>query len=111
MKILGQAIKTARKSLGITLRELEEATGISNAYLSQIETGRIKGPSGKMLYRISQLLLLDFDSLMVMAGHIDGPTKKNPLNALAKLKLTEDEETELFYYLRFYRAQKKRSIV
>lgn len=34
-----------RKALKLTLREVEEATKISNAYLSQLENGKIKKPS------------------------------------------------------------------
>jgi transcriptional regulator with XRE-family HTH domain len=34
-----------RKTKGLTLRKVEEITGISNAYLSQLETGKIKQPS------------------------------------------------------------------
>jgi len=33
-----------RKEKGLTLREVEKSTGISNAYLSQLETGKIKSP-------------------------------------------------------------------
>lgn len=42
-----------RKAKGLTLREVEETTGISNAYLSQLETGKIKSPgyeTVKLLY-------------------------------------------------------------
>lgn len=34
-----------RKAKGLTLRKVEETTGISNAYLSQLETGKIKSPA------------------------------------------------------------------
>lgn len=37
--------KTLRENTGITLREVEKETGISNAYLSQLENGKIKKPS------------------------------------------------------------------
>jgi len=33
-----------RKEKGLTLRDVQEKTGISNAYLSQLETGKIKSP-------------------------------------------------------------------
>ena len=38
-----------RKKAGMTLREVETATGISNAYLSQLETGKIDNPSYKIV--------------------------------------------------------------
>lgn len=34
-----------RKSKGLTLRKVESLTGISNPYLSQLETGKINNPS------------------------------------------------------------------
>lgn len=37
--------KLTRKNKGLTLRQVEESTGISNAYLSQLENGKIKSPS------------------------------------------------------------------
>jgi transcriptional regulator with XRE-family HTH domain len=43
--LLSLNFKSMRKSKGLTLRKVEEITGISNAYLSQLETGKIKQPS------------------------------------------------------------------
>ena len=37
--------KKMRKAKGLTLRKVEELTGISNPYLSQLETGKIASPS------------------------------------------------------------------
>lgn len=37
--------KSMRKAKGLTLRKVEELTGISNPYLSQLETGKIANPS------------------------------------------------------------------
>ena len=42
-----------RKAKGLTLREVEKNTGISNAYLSQLETGKIKSPG----YNVVKVLL------------------------------------------------------
>jgi len=44
--------KSKRKEIGMTLRQVEDKTGISNAYLSQLETGKIKNPS----YRVVEVL-------------------------------------------------------
>ena len=57
-----EKLKFVRKIKGMTLREVENATGISNAYLSQLESGHIKDPS---YFKMSQLL--DFYNL----GHED----------------------------------------
>lgn len=41
--------KNRRSTANITLREVEEKTGISNSYLSQLENGIIDNPSFKVV--------------------------------------------------------------
>lgn len=40
----GEMVALAREIKGMTLRELEAETGVSNSLISQIETGKIKDP-------------------------------------------------------------------
>ena len=42
---LGERIKKLRKEMGLSLGKLSEVSGISNAYLCQLETGKSKDPS------------------------------------------------------------------
>lgn len=60
---LGELIAVARECRGYTLRDLERHTGISNALLSQIETGRIKNPSWRNVVKIARALSLKLDRL------------------------------------------------
>ena len=55
-----------RKSRGLTLRQVEEATEkeISNAYLSQLETGKISKPSPNVLHTLANLYAAEFQTLM-----------------------------------------------
>lgn len=62
MKI-SEAFKLARECQKISLRELERKTGISNALLSQIETGHIKNPSYLKVKRIAKVLNVDLNKL------------------------------------------------
>jgi hypothetical protein len=41
----GEYFKKLRVTSGLTLRQTEDATGISNSYLSQFENGKIRKPS------------------------------------------------------------------
>ena len=47
--------KGMRLKRGMTLREVQKATGISNSYLSQLETGKIKNPSYGVVLKLNTL--------------------------------------------------------
>jgi HTH-type transcriptional regulator, competence development regulator len=42
---LGELLSTCRELKRLSLRNVEKKTGISNAYISQLETGKAKNPS------------------------------------------------------------------
>lgn len=65
---LGELIAVARECKGFTLRDLEKRTGISNALLSQIETGHIKEPSWRNVVKIAKALGLKLDRLASCEG-------------------------------------------
>ncbi len=50
-----------RKISGLTLRGVEEKTGISNSYLSQLETGKIKEPSYSTVTKLNKLYNPDYE--------------------------------------------------
>ena len=52
---LGGALKKMRESIGLSLRAVEESTGISNAYLSQLENDKAKNPSANYLSKLADL--------------------------------------------------------
>ncbi len=58
---LGELLKLAREIKGWTIRDLERETGISNALISQVETGRIKEPSFTNVVRMSEALGLKIE--------------------------------------------------
>ena len=49
--------KNRRKETGLTLRRVESITGISNSYLSQLETGKIDNPSFTTVVTLHNLYL------------------------------------------------------
>jgi transcriptional regulator with XRE-family HTH domain len=110
----GTYIKSLRQEKGLTLREVEAATGISNAYLSQLESGKIKQPSPSNLFKLAELYGIPYESLMEKVGYpAPKPNpeiqRKEPAAVLNRLgKLTEEEETELVDYLDFIRNRKRR---
>jgi CheY-like chemotaxis protein len=61
---LGQAIRERRKTLGLTLAQMAQRTGVSLGYLSQIELGK-NSASIETLYRISLGLGLKMSDLFL----------------------------------------------
>ncbi|MCC6588154.1 MAG: TIR domain-containing protein [Bryobacterales bacterium] len=63
-------MKRLRKARGLTLRAVETETGISNAYLSQLETGKAENPSASMLKKLADLYRASSQALMQQAGYL-----------------------------------------
>jgi transcriptional regulator with XRE-family HTH domain len=110
MKSLGKTLKDSRELIPFTLRQVEDATGISNSYLSQLENDKIKQPSANVLYKLAKLYNIELDTLLSAAGIIEkkNGNKNKLLNsvALSAEKLTEQEEEALLQYLRYLRFNK-----
>src|SRR5439155_27212512 len=62
-------LRSARERKGLTLRAVEQATEVSNAYLSQLESGKIKHPSPIVLHKLSQLYGVSYADAMRFAGY------------------------------------------
>lgn len=61
-----ERIKARRKELGLSLRDVEATTKsrVSNAYLSQLENGKIASPSANTVYELSAAYGLPIDHLI-----------------------------------------------
>ena len=70
MEELGARLRELRLGLGLSLRELEEATGVSNAYLSQIESGVRPRPSADILQKLAPVLGVSLRELLEAAGYL-----------------------------------------
>lgn len=112
---LGEYLRNARDVRRLTLREVEEATEISNAYLSQIEHGKISRPNPNILYKLASVYAVPYETLMEKAGYlVCSPTAQPPaqsrrrgvLPTFAQQDLTQEEEEELLKYLAFLRSRK-----
>lgn len=111
---LGKYLASIRTDREMSLREVEEATRkqVSNAYLSQIETEKIKQPSPNILHALAELYAIDFENLMQLAGYITGAKRADTerhgrVATFAEHNLTADEEAEMIRYLKFMRDRKK----
>lgn len=70
MSELGTYLKQLRLSRCFSLRDVERITDgkVSNAYLSQVETGKVKHPTAVMLHRLASAYNADFGEMMKAAG-------------------------------------------
>ena len=64
IKKLGEIIKIARNKLNLTLSDLSRISDISEIELWLIENGRIKNPKCVFLFRLSNILNLDYNELL-----------------------------------------------
>jgi transcriptional regulator with XRE-family HTH domain len=101
-----------RKTKGLSLREVEEATdnAVSNAYLSQLENGRIQKPSPNVLHSLSSVYTVPYEVLMEKAGYLlpseENGGRRRRLAAFAIDDLTAEEEEELLKYVAFLRTRR-----
>ena len=116
---LGRYLAQIRGIKKLTLREVEEAAEkqVSNAYLSQLEKGRISKPSPNVLHALARVYNIAYDTLMEKAGYLTAETSSDILrsgkvggtrsakNALSSEQLSEEEETKLLEYLAFLRRR------
>lgn len=56
---LGRLVQKARQAKGLTLRDIEDQTGISFAWVYQLERGTYQQPAPERLARLAELLDID----------------------------------------------------
>jgi transcriptional regulator with XRE-family HTH domain len=109
---LGGVLRAARGRAGLSLREVERRTGLSNAHLSQIETDTIGKPEMSILWELAALYGLDFGRLLALAGHAgegetSGRTRRRMTVALrAMSELSPREQEEALRYMAELKARR-----
>lgn len=111
MSRLGVLLATGRKGKNLTLRAVERKTGISNAYLSQLENGAVQEPSPVVLSKLSELYEIPYVTTLEFAGYpVPGSDNRNASSSIvARIgPVSEEEEMALLEYLDFLRSKRKR---
>ena len=118
---LAEELTRLRKIKGVSLRQVEDDTKISNAYLSQLETGTADQPSPHVLHKLASFYGVPYRYLMEAAGYMKqesstasahsrrrGQRKVSTAEAaLMSANLTEEEEKLVASYIEFLRSQRK----
>jgi len=92
---LSEELRRIRGIRGLSLRKVEKQTGISNTYLSQLETGKAERPSPHILHKLAAVYDVPYESLMQAAGYLEKPSqKKSSVSALRGVLLGGNIEEE-----------------
>jgi transcriptional regulator with XRE-family HTH domain len=111
---LAEELRRIRDMRGISLRKIEDSTKISNAYLSQLETGKAENPSPAVLYKLAKVLTVPYESLMEAAGYLTPSESKSPSPrrlsgieaALLSADLTPEEQKQVAAFVSFLRKNR-----
>lgn len=109
---LGAFLREQRRQARLSLRQLAEAAGVSNPYLSQIERG-LRKPSAEILQQIAKGLRISAETLYVQAGILDERAESEDGAAahgvreavLADPLLSEPQKQALLEIYRSFRAE------
>lgn len=109
---LGQFLSSTRQHKKLSLRAVEAKTGVSNAYLSQIENGKIGSPSPVILRKLSDFYGVPYSTLLKLAGYpVPGSEKPDTSLTDAATRLgpvTPEEADELADYLKYLRSKRSK---
>lgn len=112
---LGRHLKRVRRERKLTLRDVEKKTGISNAYLSQLENGKIVKPSPSVLHKLAECYHVSYEQLMKLAGHPlpvirTDKTKAKPAFRMSSglIDLTKEEKKKVQEYIDFLRSRRRK---
>lgn len=103
-------IRTKRRMLNMTMKQLAAKVGVTEAAISHYETGR-REPDPDMLGRIANALGVSVDYLLGREEKETTALKKAPADMRAEAKellenMTDDEYNAALQYLKFLKSQK-----
>jgi len=105
---IGSYIREQREQAKISIRQLAQAAGVSNPYLSQVERG-LRRPSADMLQQIAKGLRISAEALYVQAGILDDkPAEQTVTDAImADTEITERQKQMLIDIYESFRKEVK----
>lgn len=98
-KTFGQILKAIRREKEVSQRELADKVGVDFSYISKIENDRLPPPSAETILKISEVLKIPSEALLVSSGKVSLEIRDvisssmeaiKFMNEAKKLNLTED---------------------
>lgn len=101
---LPEVLRALRTAKGASLRDVEKATRVSNAYVSQLERGEATKPSADKLYALAKFYDVPYQNLLAAAGYIEENKEENTSasalqNALMAYHLSPEEESLVMKFI------------
>jgi len=104
---VGEFLREQRRTARLSLRQLADAAGVSNPYLSQIERG-LRKPSAEILQQLAKALRISAETLYVQAGILDERDREDllqvPAAILADSSLDEQQKQALLQIYESFRT-------
>ncbi|MEH0419754.1 helix-turn-helix domain-containing protein [Streptomyces sp. B21-083] len=105
---LGEYLRDQRRTAQLSLRQLADAAGVSNPYLSQIERG-LRKPSAEVLQQVAKALRISAETLYVRAGILDAERDRDEVETraviLADPTLSERQKQVLLQIYESFRKE------
>ncbi|KUN21131.1 hypothetical protein AQJ23_29730 [Streptomyces antibioticus] len=105
---LGEYLREQRRNAQLSLRQLADAAGVSNPYLSQIERG-LRKPSAEVLQQVAKALRISAETLYVRAGILDADRDRDEVETRAVLladpSLNEQQKQVLLQIYESFRKE------
>ncbi|MEU2712469.1 helix-turn-helix transcriptional regulator [Streptomyces sp. NPDC007205] len=105
---LGEYLREQRRNAQLSLRQLADAAGVSNPYLSQIERG-LRKPSAEVLQQVAKALRISAETLYVRAGILDAERDRDEVETraviLADPSLNERQKQVLLQVYESFRKE------
>ncbi len=110
MNELSKLLARLRLNKSATLRDVEAKTGISNAYLCQLENGDVSEPSPRILQKLSKYYEFPYTDLLIAAGYMKKTEKKrereNELLFMSQ-SLSDDQYEVVKKFMEYLKNQKE----
>ena len=115
---LGEYIREKRKEKNMSQRDLAAASGISNAEISRIESGKRKEPSSSVLRDLAKALNVPAEEILAVVGILDSPQHEEVSTSSSGFSVTESnyldvgdlsksEMDELMNYIDYIKSKRK----
>lgn len=86
-KVIGEIIKKARMEKGLSLRELARKSGVSQPYLSQLESGQNNNPTLEVFIKLADALGITLKEMLIEAELIESDEKTEKENKVFKVNV------------------------